>query len=278
VKDPRTQHAPPSSQFALRGLQARPNYPDHGNNLYLANSDGSNQTTPPGPVFFASDARHPAWSPDGTEVAYVKGGNTIVVKPATGGAAAQTVTPDWPPGHAPGGYHDPDWAQTGGPGQAALTVAVHGTGSGTVTGAGINCPSQCSRSYAAGTSVILTASAQHGSVFGGWGGDCAGTHQCHLAMNGDHHASANFLKLPGTKITKTTISSRAKAAAFSFKAIGHASGFQCALTRHGKPRFSKCGSPKSYKHLKAANYTFRVRAIIPRGADPTPARKSFTIH
>jgi hypothetical protein len=89
---------------------------------------------------------------------------------------------------------------------------------------------------------------------------------------------------PGTKITKAKISSKHHQAAFSFKAIGTATRFQCALVRtpkahHKKPKptFKACRSPKTYKHLKPGKYTFEVRALNAAGANPTPAKKSFTI-
>jgi hypothetical protein len=70
---------------------------------------------------------------------------------------------------------------------------------------------------------------------------------------------------------------------FKFSASGAATGFQCALTKLGKhsrraARFSGCGSPKAYPHLRRGGYVFQVRATGPGGADPTPARKRFAIH
>jgi len=85
-------------------------------------------------------------------------------------------------------------------------------------------------------------------------------------------------KPPNTKITKTKIDSSKGTASFSFKAIGSASGFQCELKKKGaKASFSHCKSPKTYKHLAAGSYTFRVRAFNALGRDPTPARKSFKL-
>lgn len=58
-----------------------------------------------------------------------------------------------------------------------LTIAVSGTGSGTVqSGDGeIDCPGNCSATFSPGASVNLTASPALGSVFTAWGGDCNGT-------------------------------------------------------------------------------------------------------
>jgi rubredoxin len=76
----------------------------------------------------------------------------------------------------------------------SLSVAKAGTGTGTVTSspAGINCGSDCSESYAAGTSVTLTASPVTGSTFTGWGGACAGTGPCTLGMIAARNVTANF--------------------------------------------------------------------------------------
>ena len=60
---------------------------------------------------------------------------------------------------------------------ATLTAAVDGTGAGTVTSAppGINCPGDCSETYAIGTVVTLTPTPAAGSTFIGWSGnaDCS---------------------------------------------------------------------------------------------------------
>jgi hypothetical protein len=99
-----------------------------------------------------------------------------------------------------------------------LTDTKNGTGSGTVTSnpAGISCGSTCSANFNDGTSVTLTASADPGSTFGGWGGDCAsGTAaQCTLTMSADRSASATFTSVPPPPpppprhSTKTAVSCR----------------------------------------------------------------------
>ena len=64
-----------------------------------------------------------------------------------------------------------------------LTVQTQGTGTGTVTGPGINCPGDCTKTYPDGQPVILTASAAGGSSFGGWSGACSGSGPCQLTMD-----------------------------------------------------------------------------------------------
>ena len=74
-----------------------------------------------------------------------------------------------------------------------LTVALAGTGSGSVTGSGISCPGICSDSYPAGTMVTLTGAAELGSSFAGWsGGGCSGTGTCTVTMSSGQSVTATF--------------------------------------------------------------------------------------
>jgi DNA-binding beta-propeller fold protein YncE len=74
-----------------------------------------------------------------------------------------------------------------------LTVALAGTGSGSVTGSGISCPGTCSQTFPAGTGVTLTAVPASGSTFAGWSGDCAGTNfTCTVTMSQVHAVTASF--------------------------------------------------------------------------------------
>jgi hypothetical protein len=78
------------------------------------------------------------------------------------------------------------------PPQRTLTVQVQGAGSGTVTGPGINCPGDCTETYADGQQVVLSATASAGSGFGGWSGACTGTGPCTLTMSADRQVTATF--------------------------------------------------------------------------------------
>jgi hypothetical protein len=74
-----------------------------------------------------------------------------------------------------------------------LTVSLAGDGSGTVTGTGIACPGDCSETYAPGTVVDLTATADAGSTFDSWGGACSGAGSCSVTMDSDKSVSALFV-------------------------------------------------------------------------------------
>ncbi|MEM7828519.1 MAG: hypothetical protein QW561_04185, partial [Candidatus Aenigmatarchaeota archaeon] len=70
-------------------------------------------------------------------------------------------------------------------------------GSGTVTSLpeGINCGADCSESYPVNTWVTLTAQAEPGSIFTGWGGDCAYCGQdnsCGIDITSDMICTASF--------------------------------------------------------------------------------------
>jgi hypothetical protein len=187
--------------------------------------------------------------------------------------------------------------------QYALTVALAGSGSGTVTGPAINCPTTCTSSYLGGTAVPLIANAAKGSTFSGWSGGCHGSGACTATLSSDETVTATFTttppgkkpppsgsgQAPDTVITSVKTNSHRRSATFRFHAVGVSTGLQCAIVRQPKarrhhkhprapkPRFSSCRSPKAYKHLKAGRYVFSVRAHGPGGTDRTPARRAFKI-
>jgi len=80
------------------------------------------------------------------------------------------------------------------PASYQLTIDDRGTGLGTVTStpAGINCGDDCIQSFAAGSSVQLTAKPAAGSVFAGWGGACSGTGTCTVTMSQARTVTVQF--------------------------------------------------------------------------------------
>ncbi|MGK7296039.1 MAG: InlB B-repeat-containing protein [Candidatus Wenzhouxiangella sp. M2_3B_020] len=79
--------------------------------------------------------------------------------------------------------------------QDVLTIQVSGSGSVTSSPAGINCPGDCSESYAQGTVIDLTAAADPGFTFDGWSGDCAGTGSCQVTMDQARSVTATFTQI-----------------------------------------------------------------------------------
>ncbi|TAK08903.1 MAG: hypothetical protein EPO39_03545, partial [Candidatus Manganitrophaceae bacterium] len=78
--------------------------------------------------------------------------------------------------------------------QAALTVEKSGNGHGSVVSdlPGINCGTTCSAFFAVGETVTLTAVAEGGSTFFGWGGACSGTDRCVVTMDTAKSVTAIF--------------------------------------------------------------------------------------
>ena len=90
----------------------------------------------------------------------------------------------------------------------SLAVSLAGTGSGTVSGAGLSCAAAgaaCRASYPEGSSVTLTATPTGGSSFDGFGGDCTGTGGCALTMSADRNVTATFTAPPDTTPPKQTV-------------------------------------------------------------------------
>ena len=75
-----------------------------------------------------------------------------------------------------------------------LEVTLSGAGAGTVTSdsGGIACAPDCTRAFAPGATVKLTANAAPGSVFVGWSDPCSGTGTCELTMSSAQAVTASF--------------------------------------------------------------------------------------
>ena len=87
------------------------------------------------------------------------------------------------------------WAQPSAAGPY-IQVAKTGNGIGNVAAdAGdIDCGKECFSNYPVGSVVTLTAAADAGSVFVGWGGACVGARTCVVRISGYHTVYAAFLR------------------------------------------------------------------------------------
>ena len=149
---------------------------------------------------------------DGSGSGTVGGGgtyayNTLVTPTAV--AAVGSILTGWTPASCSAPFFltaDKTCTATFAP-SYALTVARSGTGSGTIASVptGIDCGSDCTESYAGGTSVTLTATPAAGSKFAGWSGACTGTGSCTVTMSAAKSVAATFTALP--KYTLTVVKS-----------------------------------------------------------------------
>ena len=164
-----------------------------------------------------------------------------------------------------------------------LSVTRTGSGSGTVTSspAGISCGVDCSQSYAANTSVSLTATAGPGSSFAGWSGACSGTGPCTVTMTEGQSVSAAFNLLPDDTPPDTSVTGGPEGETsdstptFTFASSEPGSSFSCRLD--AGPDVA-CSSPHTTAVLGDGAHTFSVTATDVAGnTDPTPATRSFTV-
>jgi uncharacterized repeat protein (TIGR02543 family) len=110
----------------------------------------------------------------------------------------------------------------------ALTVVKSGSGSGTVTSStgGISCGAACSATYAAGTSVTLTATPAAGSTFVGWSiASCGSNPVCVLTTSSALNVTATF----GSSVPTFTLA-LAKAGTGSGTVVSTPSGINCGST------------------------------------------------
>jgi len=77
-----------------------------------------------------------------------------------------------------------------------LTVVVLGSGTVMSQPAGITCPGTCIATFAAGTTVRLSAGSKNGSKFLGWGGSCTGTGACTVKVSTLTAVAAKFAAGP----------------------------------------------------------------------------------
>ena len=110
-----------------------------------------------------------------------------------------------------------------------LTVNKAGAGSGTVTGPGIDCGSDCTEPYASGTAVTLTASPAASSNFSGWSGACTGTGGCTVTMSVAKSVTASF-SLKTYAITATANPVAGGTVTCTPNPVSHGSGSTCTAT------------------------------------------------
>ncbi|MDR2032676.1 MAG: InlB B-repeat-containing protein [Azoarcus sp.] len=90
------------------------------------------------------------------------------------------------------------------PAAQSVRLDVARVGSGTVSGQGIDCGTDCSESYASGSKVTLTAAPASGYTFSGWSGACSGSAAtCTVTLTANASVTATFLQTQAVRRTLT---------------------------------------------------------------------------
>jgi virginiamycin B lyase len=127
---------------------------------------------------------------------------------------------------------------------APLTVSLAGTGTGSVTGSGISCPSTCSGSYAPGQQVTLTATPAAGSTFAGWSGaGCGGTGACVVTTSAEQAVTATFNTAPITQHSLAVSKSGSGSGTVTSAPPGIRCGTTCSATFASGSQVTLSASP-----------------------------------
>lgn len=78
-------------------------------------------------------------------------------------------------------------------GSYRLAASIRGHGTVASTPRGIACPGRCGAAFAGGTTVRLSERPDHGWVFAGWSGACAGGEHCSVEMEHASSVRARFV-------------------------------------------------------------------------------------
>jgi uncharacterized repeat protein (TIGR02543 family) len=158
-----------------------------------------------------------------------------------------------------------------------LTVTKSSAAGGTVTSSpsGINCGTSCTSetaSFASGTTVTLTATAESGYGFTGWSGACSGTGTCTVTMSNAQNVTATFGAICTTPISGSAVDKHGAVSIVTTVLAGSScsmngggsSGYSCSLTTY-------CGSSVTLRNLKTTgNPTYDVTlSVTANGATQT---------
>ncbi len=140
-----------------------------------------------------------------------------------------------------------------------FTLNVLKVGSGTVTGNGITCGTDCTQPYTAGTNITFTAVPTTGYTFTGWS-LCTGTGTCTVTMNAAKNLTATFTRI-NTVPTASPVSVNTTGAPVTFNLIGFDSeGDTLTYTPGVAP------TKGTLRRNSEGNYTYTINTPIPTTA------------
>jgi len=130
--------------------------------------------------------------------------------------------------------------------QFTLSAAKSGSGTGRVSGNGIDCGSACTATLDIGTAVNLTATPDAGMVFSGWSGACTGTAACSFSLAANATATATFAPAPApSKYTLSVVKSGS--GSVSSKPSGISCGTLCSASFSTGSTVTLTAKPSSRK-------------------------------
>ena len=132
--------------------------------------------------------------------------------------------------------------------QFTLSAAKAGSGTGKVSGNGIDCGSTCSATLDIGTPVSLSATPDAGMVFSGWSGACTGTGACSFTLTANATATATFAPAPAPAPSKYTLSVvKSGSGSVTSKPSGISCGTLCSASFSSGTSVTLTAKPSSRK-------------------------------
>ena len=166
------------------------------------------------------------------------------------------------------------------PGARTLVVETSGTGTGTITGPGIDCGggddhTDCRQSYALGEQVELRAEAGADSIFDRFTGSGCEADPCTVTMDATRAVVGRFMnaRTPRTSFARRP-HGRTRNPVFRMRSSQPVPTFECRLD---DGEWEECERRVRLRGLDAGRHVFRARATNKLGVTGPPARAKFRV-